>query len=104
MGQTKDFLMKVQEEHEAAEAVATEIAMRAGILESCGIHRTVLNKSGHVDFTPAYKLANQYISDQDELVADTWTAETRSDLTDAIKSVCEEAPESCYACEKMMRE
>lgn len=96
MGQAK----RQMEKEEGMADVAIEIAIRGGALERCEFHDDEIIATGE-EFEQSYKIAAAMIRDKDELVQDF---ENLRELTDLIKSVVEQAPDSCYCCDKWERE
>ena len=90
MGLTKRWM----EDREAKREEATEIAVEAGSLERCEIHRDYVRDTG--DTTMAYRLANTWFT-TGELREDY---ASRRELTDVIKDVIEDSGiDSCPSCE-----
>jgi hypothetical protein len=89
MGATKRAL----EEHDSKIAVATGIAIRAGVLETCPIHEDVVYETGD-DIVDAHKLGNYLVTKQEVTVFDS-----RREMTDYIKQVVEECcNDECSYC------
>jgi hypothetical protein len=93
MGAAKDLMMQ----QEDVEVLAGEVAHDAGVLHACEFHSVLWRDSAvhEAALQGAYKLANYRITNgQLELPRGF----SRRDMTDAIKSVVEEAPTECYLC------
>ena len=86
------------EEHQDKEAVATDIALQAEVLQRCTAHETLMYDGA--DPEPAYRLANAMITRNDPRVA--VIGGQRRELTDYIKELTEECGDTCYACDKIM--
>ena len=95
MSLVKRHLELMEEQH----AVATGIAVRAGVLDRCGRHDYV--RDTWDDPANAYRSGNSMFT-RGEL-GDTFAS--RRELTDKIKEVIEEAGDhSCPGCEKMLED
>jgi hypothetical protein len=91
-------LMDQLEEHRA---VATSIALKAGVLQRCELHSDFIFAAG-ADVTSAYQLGNAMFSDGK--FDDTF--EIRREMTDAIKFVVEDeyVADECRRCSEFENE
>lgn len=76
---------------------AARIAMQAGAIHACEIHEGVYIDGG--DDESAYRFANHLYTIRDVL-ADGF--DTRREMTDAIKSVLDDAGSTCSFCQKII--
>lgn len=96
MGQMKHYL----EERDRQEAVATSIAIKAGVLERCEFHEDSVYLGGH-DVEDAYKLGNSLFTAKKlgNVFSD------RREMTDTIQSVVEDTfADSCPDCARWMED
>ena len=93
---TEKHKLELQEEQRRQAAL---IAIEAGAISACEIHEGVYVDSG--DSESAYRLANHYFNVRDVL---TDGFETRREMTDAIKSVLEDAGSTCAFCQKIFED
>ncbi len=91
MGQAKRELERIEERR----GKATGIAIKAGVLQVCQFHEDVVYETGE-DIVGAYKLGNARY-DKDSLGK---IFLSRTDMTDHIKHVVEEAAMECWSCAK----
>jgi hypothetical protein len=82
--------------------IATEIALRAGILQRCDAHTDTILGTDETDFTIAYRLGNALMTQGDPLVA--IFRGDRREMTDNIKAAIESSGEGCPSCAKYDRE
>jgi thermostable 8-oxoguanine DNA glycosylase len=87
------------EQVEARRERATAIAIKAGVLKVCEFHEDVVYETGE-DVVEAYKRGNARY-DKDSLGK---IFESRTDMTDYIKEVVEEAADECWSCAKLRDE
>ena len=87
MGHAKHEMM----EEEDKQAMAINIAVRAGVLEYCERHSNHYNPGN--DPTPAYKLGNSLIKNGQVVIF-----HDSRDMTDHVKEVVESAVDQCYPC------
>ena len=76
-------------------AVATDIALRAGVLVRCEFHETVYDALAGDD-AAAHELGNSLFS-SGELKG---VFSDREEMTDAIQAAIDEAGPECYSCAK----
>ncbi len=96
MGENKRLMEKEDEKRN----IAIQIALEAGVLESCKVHNDFNYDTGK-DIQHAYKLANaNYTNDH---YIDVFN--DRKEMTDSIKEVVEEhLPVECPYCAKFRKE
>jgi len=83
--------------------VATEIAIRAGILQRCKNHPDTVLGTDDTDYTDAYKLGNHLISKGDPLVS--IFKDDRHEMTNKVQEAIESAGMGyCPSCAKWASE
>ena len=87
------FAKRELERQQECSSAATVIAVRVGLLQRCEFCEDVKDPFSN-NFEDAYKLGNSLITDEDDLVRPF--AGDRREMTDAIKTVVEETPDSCH--------
>jgi hypothetical protein len=96
MGAVKEWMIH----HDYQLAVATDIAVEAGVLSRCEFHEDIVLDNLE-DPSGAYKLGNYKFSKG--VLRDVF--ETRTQMTDAIKEAIQDAgPFGCGICAKMLED
>ena len=95
MSQTKRLL----EEEEEKRDTAIQILLETGQLEKCAVCEDIVDPWVFSDLTPAYKRANQLITQDNELVE--VFRSNRKELTDLIKEVDSEFGDYCLCKARM---
>jgi hypothetical protein len=103
-------MSQVKREMERAEArrgKATEIAIKARVLQVCEFHEDIVYETGG-DVVDAYKWGNaRYEKDALDRIFLSRTDMTdyiKTDMTDYIKEVVEDAAMECWSCAKLRDE